>query len=36
MNSLPNHHFQNNGSGALAVNTTVDSYRVNANGEWVN
>ncbi|EOB23173.1 surface protein PspC, partial [Streptococcus pneumoniae 1542] len=24
------------GSGALAVNTTVDSYRVNANGEWVN
>ncbi|HGR9636107.1 TPA: hypothetical protein ACL7KO_002049, partial [Streptococcus pneumoniae] len=25
-----------NGSGALAVNTTVDSYRVNTNGEWVN
>ncbi|MGC0297368.1 hypothetical protein ACJ4PR_10575, partial [Streptococcus pneumoniae] len=23
------------GSGALAVNTTVDGYRVNANGEWV-
>ncbi|HGQ2865236.1 TPA: hypothetical protein ACLZBB_000462, partial [Streptococcus pneumoniae] len=25
-----------NGLGALAVNTTVDGYRVNANGEWVN
>ncbi|HFN0088377.1 TPA: hypothetical protein ACHB8H_000883, partial [Streptococcus pneumoniae] len=24
-----------NGLGALAVNTTVDGYRVNANGEWV-
>ncbi|CIY90972.1 hypothetical protein [Streptococcus pneumoniae] len=23
-----------NGLGALAVNTTVDGYRVNANGEW--
>ncbi|HGS2674760.1 TPA: hypothetical protein ACL8YF_001621, partial [Streptococcus pneumoniae] len=25
-----------NGSGALAVNTTVGGYRVNANGKWVN
>ncbi|MDS8395287.1 RICH domain-containing protein [Streptococcus pneumoniae] len=25
-----------NGLGALAVNTTVDGYGVNANGEWVN
>ena len=24
-----------NGSGALSVNTTVDGYNVNANGEWV-
>ncbi|HEU5751544.1 TPA: hypothetical protein ACGJ2P_000001, partial [Streptococcus pneumoniae] len=24
-----------NGLGALAVNTTVDGYKVNANGEWV-
>ncbi|HHA9914053.1 TPA: hypothetical protein ACOPIE_001473, partial [Streptococcus pneumoniae] len=24
------------GSGALAVNTTVGGYRVNANGKWVN
>ncbi|HEV6284391.1 TPA: hypothetical protein VZD83_002005, partial [Streptococcus pneumoniae] len=24
-----------NGLGALAVNTTVDGYEVNANGEWV-
>ncbi|TVX37011.1 hypothetical protein AZJ39_08995 [Streptococcus pneumoniae] len=24
-----------NGLGALVVNTTVDGYRVNANGEWV-
>ncbi|EOB24612.1 surface protein A, partial [Streptococcus pneumoniae 1542] len=23
------------GLGALAVNTTVDGYKVNANGEWV-
>lgn len=23
-------------SGALAVNTTVDGYSVNYNGEWVN
>ena len=22
-------------SGALAVNTTIDGYTVNANGEWV-
>ncbi|WP_219951100.1 hypothetical protein, partial [Streptococcus pneumoniae] len=24
-----------NGSGSLAVNTTVDGYTVNENGEWV-
>ena len=24
------------GSGALAVNTTVGGYTVNGNGEWVN
>ncbi|HGR0581728.1 TPA: hypothetical protein ACL3H3_000467, partial [Streptococcus pneumoniae] len=24
-----------NGLGALAVNTTVDGYTVNENGEWV-